>query len=159
MAKRERMTTYSRAEVKDALDAYGFVVSRKGKGSHKIYEHKVFGDMLAFEISDHGEVDENVYKNMIAVFALLTLTTDSKPEDLGKIRLYKMQKSVEVSLRNQGYRKILLRMLKSYRDENGQKYDNDRQFDKFISKMKKMYEEYKSKKINKKGDDSDESRK
>lgn len=156
MAKRQRMTTYNRGEIKDALDIYGFVVSRRGKGAHKIYEHKVFGDMISFEISDHGDVDENVYKKLVGAFALLTLTTDSKPEDLGGKGLHKLQKSVEVSLRNQGYRTFMFQMLKSYQDEDGHKYDSDKQFEKFIKKMQEQYKAYKAKNANKKGDDPDE---
>lgn len=143
MAKRQRMTTYNRGEVKDALDTYGFVVSRRGKGAHKIYEHKVFGDMISFEISDHGDVDENVYKKLVGAFALLTLTTDSNPEDLGGKGLHKLQKSVEVSLRNQGYRTFMSQMLKFYHE-------------KVIKKMHEQYKAYEAKNANKKGDDPDE---
>ena len=152
------MTTYSLSEVKDALSIFDFQVKAgRGKGSHRIYYHKVFEDLIYFELSNHGEVDENIYKKMVGALAVLSLVTDKTPDMLGDKNLHKLKKDVEINLTNQQYRTYLTNLLKYRKDENGQPYDSDFQLKKFLDVLSQRYKKWKEEQEKKKGENRNEN--
>lgn len=140
---RSGMPTYSRSEIEKALYAFGFeYVRSRGKGDHDRFEHK---DLPFFnlEIQAKREIDANLYRDVVAQLALLTLITEHSLEDLKSKKLTKLRTSVETLLRSKGYYRYLLVELKTKKDEYGRAYDNQEQLDKFIEELRKQYKKSK----------------
>ncbi len=158
MSKKHGMMTYSLSEVKDALSIYGFQLKPgRGKGSHRIYSHMVFDDLISFELSNHGEVSKNIYQQMVGALAVLSLVTDASPSMLADKNLHKLKKDVETNLANQQYRTFLIRLLRGRKDENGQAYDSDAQLKKFLDELSERYKKWKKNQEKNKGGNNNEN--
>lgn len=145
MAKRQRMTMFNRNEIEQALYLFGYEYLRnRGKGDHDLFQHK---DLPWFNIviRESRDISEAVYKDVVAQLTLLCIVSERTLKELEQHNLHKLKASVEICLRNQSYKRYLYEALKYTRDENGNPYDSDIQYNKFIEKLKDEYKQKKAK--------------
>ena len=131
----------------DVICGYGYVLDRCS-GDHKIYKHKDF-PMFKVVIYAKRDVVENIARQIYSQLALIDEITG---EDRSKIfdNYEKIGEHKEIIRQHRNWGPYLYEVLKSFRDENGNAYDCQEQYEKFINQQREIWVDKKFEEIKKK---------